>query len=83
MRSLSTWVTAAGQSCPLCDPMDRSSPGSPVLHHLLDFLKLLSIDSVMASNHLILCRPLLLLPSIFPSIGVFSNESALHIRWPK
>ena len=46
-------------------------------------LKLLSIESVMPSNHLILCHPLLLLPSIFPSIGVFSNESALHIRWPK
>ena len=46
-------------------------------------LKLMSIESVMPSNHLILCRPLLLLPSIFPSIGVFSNESALHIRWPE
>ena len=46
-------------------------------------LKLTSIVSVMPSNHLILCRPLLLLPSIFPSIGVFSNESALRIRWPK
>ena len=46
-------------------------------------LKLMSIDSVMPSNHLILCRPLLLLPSIFPSIKVFSNESALHIRWLK
>ena len=43
----------------------------------------MSIESVMPSNHLILCRPLLLLPSIFPSIRVFSNESALHIRWPK
>ena len=46
-------------------------------------LKLMAIQSVMPSNHLILCRPLLLLPSIFPSIRVFSNESALHIRWPK
>ena len=46
-------------------------------------LKLMSIESVMPSNHLILCCPLLLLPSIFPSIRVFSNESALHIRWPK
>ena len=46
-------------------------------------LKLTSIESVMPSNHLILCRPLLLSPSIFPSIRVFSNESALHIRWPK
>ena len=46
-------------------------------------LKLMSIESVMPSNHLILCRPLLLLPSFFPSIRVFSNESALHIWWPK
>ena len=46
-------------------------------------LKLMSIESVMPSNHLILCRPFLLLPSIFPSTGVFSNESALRIRWPK
>ena len=46
-------------------------------------LKLMSIQSVISSNHLILCRPLLLLPSIFPSIRVFSNESALRIRWPK
>ena len=46
-------------------------------------LKLMSIESVMLSNHLVLCCPLLLLPSIFPSIRVFSNESALHIRWPK
>ena len=46
-------------------------------------LKLMSIESLMPSNHLILCCPLLLLPSIFPSIRVFSNESALHIRWPK
>ena len=46
-------------------------------------LKLMSMESVMPSNHLILCRPLLLLPSIFPSIRVFSNESTLRIRWPK
>ena len=46
-------------------------------------LKLMSIESVMPSNHLILCHPLLLLSSIFPTIRVFSNESALHVRWPK
>ena len=46
-------------------------------------LKLMPIESMMPSNHLILCRPLLLLPSVFPSIRVFSNESALHISWPK
>ena len=55
----------------------------PVPHHLLEFAPVLSIESVMPSNHLILCHPLLLLPSIFPSIRVFSNESALWIRWPK
>ena len=46
-------------------------------------LKLMSIESVMPSNHLILCRPLLLLPSVFPSIRIFSSESVFHIRWPK
>ena len=63
-------------------PMDWSTPGFPVLHHLPELLKFLSIELVMPSNHLILCRPLLLLPPIFPSIRVFSNESALQIRWP-
>ena len=63
--------------------MDCSTPGFPVLHHLLVLLKLMSIESVMPSNHLILSRPLLLLPSTFPSIRVFSNESALCIRWPR
>ena len=67
----------------LCDPMDCSTPGCPVHHQLRSLLKLMSIESVMPSNHLILCRPLLLLPSIFPSIRVFSNESVLRIRWPK
>ena len=72
------------QSCAtLCDPMDCSTPGPTVHHQLLKFSKLVSIKSVMISNHLILCHPLLLLPSIFPSIRVFSNESALRIRWPK
>ena len=56
--------------------------GFPVHHHLLEFTQLMSIELVMLSNHLILCRPLLL-PSIFPSIGIFSNGSALCIRWPK
>ena len=63
--------------------MDCSTPGFPVLHSFQSLLKLMSIESVMPSNHLILCHPLLLLPSIFPSIRVFSNESVLHIRWPK
>ena len=65
-------------------PMDCSLPGFPVPHHLLKtLLKLMSIESAMPSDHLILCHPLLFLPSIFPSIGVFSNESALCFRWPK
>ena len=71
------------QLCPtLCDPMDRM-PGFPVHHQLLELTQTQSIESVMPSNHLILCCPRLLLPSIFPSIKVFSNESVLHIRWPK
>ena len=72
------------KSCPtLCNPMDCSTPGFLVLHYLQSLLKCMSIELVMPSNHLILCHPLLLLPSIFPSIRVFSNESALCIRWPK
>ena len=63
--------------------MDCNTPGSSVLHCLLELVKFMSIDSVMLSNHLIFCCPFLLLPSVFPSIRVFSNELALHIRWPK
>ena len=63
--------------------MNRSTPGLPVHHQLPEFTQTQSIESVMPSSHLILCRPLLLLPSIPPSIRVFSNESALHMRWPK
>ena len=63
--------------------MDCSTPGLPVLHCLPELLKSMSIESVMPSNHLILRHHLLLLPSVFPSIRVFSNESVLHIRWPK
>ena len=64
-------------------PMDWSTPDFPVLHYLLSLLKFMSSELVMPSNHLILCCPLLLLPSILPSIRVFSSELALHIRWPK
>ena len=73
------------QSCPaFCDPMECSTPGLPVHHQLLEFTQThMSTESVTPSNHLILCRPLLLLPSIFPSIRGFSNELALHKRWPK
>ena len=75
--------SSVAQSCPaLCDPMNHSTPGLPVHHQLPSLPKPMSIESVMPSNHLILCCPLLL-PSIFSNIRVFSNESALHIRWPK
>ena len=62
--------------------MDSSVPGSSVLHYLLEFAQM-STDLVMPSNHLILCHPILLLPSIFPSIRVYSNDLALCIKWPK
>ena len=76
--------SSVAQSCPtLYDPMDCSMPGLPVHHQHLEFAQSMSIESVMPSNHLILCRSLLLMPSIFPSIRVFSKESGLHIRWPK
>ena len=70
------------QSCPtLCNPMTCSMPGIPVLQYLPSLLKLMSIELVMPSNHFVLCCPLLLLPSIF--VRIFSNESALCIKWPK
>ena len=62
--------------------MNRSTPGLPVYHQLPESTQT-HVELVMPSKHLILCRPLLLLPSIFPSNRVFSNESALRIRWPK
>ena len=63
--------------------MNRSTPGLPVHHNSRSSLRLTSIESVMPSSHLILCRPLLLLPPIPPSIRVFSIDSTLHMRWPK
>ena len=63
--------------------MNRSMPGLPVHHHLPEFTQTMSIESVMPSSHLILCRPLFLLPPIHPRIRVFSNESTLCMRWPK
>ena len=75
-------ISSVTQSIPtLYYPMDCSTPGFPVHYQLRSLLKLMSIELVMPSNHLILCHPLLLLPSIFPSIRVFSNEAVLHIRW--
>ena len=91
--SVSEWINqlcciccccSVAQSCPtLCDPMDCSSQASLSITNSQSLLKLMSIESVMPSNHLILRHPLLLPPSIFPSIRVFSNVSVLCIRWPK
>ena len=81
MKSVYAPLVVQSLSCPtLCDPIGCSTPGFPVLHYLLE-----SAHSHVhwVDGHLILCRPLLLLPSIFPSIRVFSNESALCIRQPK
>ena len=64
-------------------PWNAALQASMTITNSQSLLKLMSIVSVMPSNHLILCRPLLLLPSVFPSIRVFSNESVLHIKWPK
>ena len=79
--------SSGSQLCPtLCDPLDCSMPGLSVHHKLLDFIQThvhWVSDTIQPSNHLTLCHPLLLPPSIFPSIKVFSNESVLHIRWPK
>ena len=70
------------QLCPtLCDPMGCSTQASLSITNSQSSLRLMSIESVMPSNHLILCHPLLLPPSIFPSIRIFSNESVPHIRW--
>ena len=80
----SVQFSSVTQSCPnICNPMDCSTPGLPVHHYSWSLLKLMSIESVMPSNHLILSRPLLLPPSILSSIRVFSSESVLCIRWPK
>ena len=79
--------SSVAQLCPtLCNPMNRSMPGLPVHHQLPEACpstKLMSIESVMPSSHLILCHPPLLLPPIPTSIRVFSNESTLRMRWPK
>ena len=75
--------SSVAQSCPtLCEPMNHSTPGLPVITNSRSLLKLMSIELVMPSSHLILCCPLLL-PPIPPSIRVFFNESTLRIWWPK
>ena len=76
--------SSVSQSCPtLCYPMECSMPGLPVHHQLPEFIQTHVHQSLMPSNHLILCHPLLHLLSVFPSIRVFSNESVLRIRCQK
>ena len=76
--------SSVAQLCPtLCDPMNRSTPASLSITNPQSLLKPMSIELVMPSNHLILCRPLLLLPPTPLSIRVFSSESTLRMRWPK
>ena len=78
------YFSSVPQSClTLCDPMDCSTQASLSITNSWSLLKFMSTELVMPSNHLILCCPLLLPPSTFPSIRVFSNESVLRIRWPK
>ena len=80
----SVQFSSVAQSCPTsCDPRNSSTPGSLSINNSRSSLRLTSIESVMPSSHLILCRPLFLLPPIAPSIKVFSNESTLHMRGPK
>ena len=85
-KTLQSSCCSVAQFCPtLCNPMDCSIPGFPVLHCLLELAQThvhWVSDAVQLAKHLVLCHPLLL-PSIFPSIRVFSSESALRIRWPK
>ena len=75
--------SSVAQSCPTLRPHESQHARPPVYHQLPDILKLMSIESVMPSSHLILCCALLLLPPIPPSIRVFFNESTLRMRWPK
>ena len=83
MKPSSVQFSSVSHSCQtLCDPMDYSMAALSITNSW-SLLKLMSIELVIPSNHLLLCHPLLLLPPIFPSIRVFSNESALSMRWPK
>ena len=84
LNSISVKFISVAQLCPtLCNPMNRSTTGPRSITNSRSSLRLTSIESVIPSSHLILCRPLLLLPPIPPSIRVFSNESTLHMRWSK
>ena len=83
-QSQSVQFCSDAQSCPtLCNPKNRSTSGLPVHHQLPEFTQTHVHRVGDATNHLILCHPLLLPPSIFPSIRVFYSESVLRIRWPK
>ena len=83
-RQLLLFSCSVTLSClTLCDPVDLSTPGFQSFSICCSLLKLMFIESMMPSNHLILCHPLIPLPSIFPSIRVFSSESTLCIGWPK
>ena len=82
--TLREFCCSVAQLCPaLCNPMDCSMTGHPILHNLPEFAQTMSTEMMMPSNHLTLCHFLFLLPSIFPSTRVFSNELALPIRWSK
>ena len=84
LKSMRLTISSVAQSSPtLCNPMDCSTPVSQSINNSQSLHKLMSIKSVMPSNYLLLSCPLLLPPSIFTSIRVFSNESVLQIRWPK
>ena len=82
--NMTVQFSSVAQLClTLCNPWTAACQASLSITNSQSLLKFMSIESVMPSNHLILCHLLLVLPSIFPSIRVFSNKSALHIRWPK
>ena len=83
MCGLNYFVVQLLSRVQLCDSMDCNTPISLVYCYVRNLLKFMSIESVILSNHLILCRPLLLFPSIIPSIRIFFSELVLCIRWPK
>ena len=84
LSCLSVQFTSVTQSCPtICDPWTAAHQATLSITNSWSLLKLMSTKSVMPFNHLILCRPLLFLPKIFPSIRIVSNKSVLHIRWPE
>ena len=84
VTQISISISSVTQSCPtLCGPISCSMPSFSVHHQLPELVQIMSTELLMPSNNLNFCCPLLLLPSIFPRIRIFSNESSLRIRWPK